>query len=43
VSRFFVGGGVERRGRGVEIFLHTGLKKRWGGRILSSIIEERGK
>src|SRR6218665_4017381 len=43
-SRFFVGGGVESRGRGVEIFFPHGVEKEvGGGQILSSIIEERGK
>ena len=37
-----MGGGVERRGRGVEIFFPHGVGKEGGGRILSSIIKERG-
>ena len=45
-SRFFVGGGIERRGRVVDIFFPHGVEKEvCGGQILSSItgIEERGK
>src|SRR6218665_3109458 len=37
-----VGGREKRLGSKVKFF-HTGLKKRWVSRILSSIIEERGK
>src|SRR6218665_29111 len=40
---FFRWGGVERRGGGGEIFFRRGVEKEVGGRILSSIIEERGK
>ena len=40
---FSLGGGVERRGGGVEIFCRHGVEKDVGGQILSSIIKERGK
>src|SRR6218665_4089330 len=39
---FSLGGGVERRGGGAEIFCRQGVEKEVEGRILSSIIEERG-
>ena len=41
-SRFFVGVGREKRWGGQKIVRH-GIEKEVGGRILSSIIEERGK
>src|SRR6218665_3974652 len=41
--KLFFRWGVERRGGGVEIFFRHGVEKEVGGRLLSSIIEERGK